>query len=361
MVFTPYVLKLNKKIEKKDVGDETMDKGILEQARQSIGPFCKVCLECNGRACRGLIPGPGGKGTGIGFIRNYEDLRKIALQMDTIHSTSTVDTSVFLFGETLSLPVFAGPVGAVKMHYSDAYDDLSYSEALIDGCVREQTLAFTGDGVDDAVFEGTVKAIERQHGFAIPTIKPWQVNEVIKKIQMSEGAGAKAIAMDIDAAGLSILAAQGKPVSPKPVHELRAIINATHKPFIIKGIMTVEAAKKAVEVGAYGIVISNHGGRVLDETPSTISCLREIANAVGGQIKILIDGGFRSGLDVFKALALGADGVLIARPFVTAVYGGGAKAVAALMAQYRVELRNAMVMTGCSTIDDIRERHVRFL
>lgn len=338
-----------------------MDQALIEQAKENIGLYCKVCLECNGRACRGVIPGPGGKGTGLGFIRNYEDLKKIALKMDTIHSTYTVDTSIFLFGETFSLPVFAGPIGAVKMHYSDFYDDLSYSQTLIDGCVREQSLAFTGDGVDDSVFESTAKAIELNHGYGVPTIKPWLVNEVIKKIQLSEKAGAKAIAMDIDAAGLSILAAQGKPVSPKPIHELRAIINATHKPFILKGIMTVEGALKALEAGAYAIVVSNHGGRVLDETPSTISCLPEIAKAVGGKMKIFIDGGFRSGLDVFKALALGADAVIIARPFVTAAYGGGAKGVAALMAQYRVELRNAMIMTGCATLDEISEKHVKWL
>lgn len=338
-----------------------MDKATIEHAKKSIGPYCMVCINCNGISCRGKIPGPGGKGTGIGFIRNYEDLRKYALNMDTIHDVKEADTSILLFGEKFSLPVFSGPIGAVQIHYSDLYDDLSFSEEVIKGCVSEKTLAFTGDGVDDKVFLGTAKAIKNNGGFGVPTIKPWQIDEVLRKFEIAENSGAKAIAMDIDAAGLAMLAAQGKPVSPKPVHVLRAIVNATKMPVILKGIMTVEAALKAVEVGAYAIVVSNHGGRVLDETPSTIAVLPEIVKAVNGKVKVLIDGGFRSGLDVFKALALGADGVIIARPFVTAAYGGGAKAVASLVAQYRNELKDAMIMTGCSKIEDIQEKHVRKL
>jgi isopentenyl diphosphate isomerase/L-lactate dehydrogenase-like FMN-dependent dehydrogenase len=122
--------------------------------------------------------------------------------------------------------------------------------------------------------------------------------------------------------------------------------------------MTVAGAEKALKAGAYGIVVSNHGGRVLDETPSTLSVLPEISKAVGGKLKIFIDGGVRSGLDVFKALALGADAVLIARPFVTAVYGGGADGVSLYVENLQAELINAMLMTGCQTLNDIDESKV---
>ena len=91
---------------------------------------------------------------------------------------------------------------------------------------------------------------------------------------------------------------------------------AAGKPFILKGIMTVSGAKKALEAGASGIVVSNHGGRVLDQCPATAEVLPAIADAVGGRMTILVDGGIRTGMDVFKALALGADAVLIGRPFV---------------------------------------------
>ena len=98
-------------------------------------------------------------------------------------------------------------------------------------------------------------------------------------------------------------------------------------PFIAKGIMTARGAIKAVEAGVDAIVVSNHGGRVLDQCPATAEVLPAIVEAVQGKVKIFVDGGIRSGVDVFKALALGADGVLICRPFVTAVYGGGMEGV----------------------------------
>ena len=92
--------------------------------------------------------------------------------------------------------------------------------------------------------------------------------------------------------------------------------------------MTVKGALKAEQAGAAAIVVSNHGGRVLDQCPATAEVLPEIAAALKGTgVKVLVDGGIRTGVDVFKALALGADGVLICRPFVTAVYGGGAEGV----------------------------------
>ena len=94
--------------------------------------------------------------------------------------------------------------------------------------------------------------------------------------------------------------------------------------------MTVKGARKALEAGAAGIVVSNHGGRVLDGVPATAAVLPAIADAVKGQMTVLVDGGIRTGVDVCKALALGADAVILARPYVTAVYGGGIEGVKAL-------------------------------
>lgn len=324
-------------------------------ARLNIGPHCKVCPECNGIACKGRIPGPGGKGTGAGFIRNYLDIKKIALNLDTIHNAKNISTECNMFGKTFELPVFAGPVGAVQLHYSDLYDDMTYSEAVLKGCKAAGSIAFTGDGVKDEVFIGTMDATKKIGGHGIPTIKPWSKEEVIERIKLAENANVPAIAMDIDAAGLSILAAQGKPVYPMSASELREIIESTKLPFLLKGIMTVKGAQKAAEAGVYGIIISNHGGRVLDETPSTISVLPEIVKAVGGRIKIIIDGGFRSGIDVYKAIGLGADAVIIARPYVTAVYGGGEESVTSFTKQLKSELENAMLMTGCEKLSDISE------
>ncbi|HUW69121.1 MAG TPA: alpha-hydroxy-acid oxidizing protein [bacterium] len=326
---------------------------IVAKAKTNIGPYCRVCPECNGIACKGMIPGPGGKGTGLGFIRNYQELRKIRLVMDTVYEPKPVSTRSSLFGREFSLPVFAAPVGAVGLHYSNAYDDLTYSAAVLDGCKAAGTAAFTGDGVKDEVYRGTIDAIKAIGGHGIPTIKPWSLAEVVTKARMAEDAGAFAFAMDIDAAGLIVLAMQGKPVSPMPVETLARIAASVKIPFILKGVMTPAGALKALEAGASGIVVSNHGGRVLDETPSTIEVLSDIVDVVGDRMTILIDGGFRTGLDVFKALALGADGVLIGRPFTWSVYGGGAEGVTLYMNRVQAELAEAMLMTGAATIDAI--------
>lgn len=332
---------------------------LIENAKKNIGIYCKVCKECNGISCRGKIPGPGGKGLGLGFIRNYNKLREVEVNMDTVYEFKGINTEIELFSKKFKYPIFASPIGGVQLHYSDLYNDLSYSVELVNGCHSAGTIAFTGDGVKDEVFTGTLEAIKKNNGFGIPTIKPWSKEEVIKKIKLSEEAGAFAVAMDIDAAGLSILAAQGKPVSPLSKDDLKEIINSTHLPFILKGVMSKEVAKKAIDAGVYGIIVSNHGGRVLDETPSTIEVLKEIVNEVDKKIKVFIDGGFRSGLDVFKALALGADAVLIARPYATAVYGGSREGVKLYTEKLGKELEDTMIMTGCSSLKDIDEKKVK--
>ena len=326
---------------------------VMKEAKADIGPYCKVCPVCNGIACKGQIPGPGGKATGSVFIRNYAKIQDIKVNLDTLYGKTKTDTTLELFGKTFDLPVFTAPVGAVQMHYSDKYNDLTYSQAVLEGARQSGTVAFTGDGAVDAVYEGTIEAIKALGGWGIPTIKPWEMPTIDKKVKMAEDAGAMAIAMDIDAAGLAFLAKQDKPVGPLSMEQLKQITSSNKLPFILKGVMTVKGALKALEAGVSAIVVSNHGGRVLDQTPATIEVLPEIVEAVQGRMKVLIDGGFRSGLDVFKALALGADGVMICRPFVTAVFGGGQEGVIAYYDQLKTELVDAMVMTGANTLDEI--------
>ena len=115
---------------------------------------------------------------------------------------------------------------------------------------------------------------------------------------------------------------------------------------------------RAVEAGAAGIVVSNHGGRVLDTVPATLDALPAIAAAVQGRIPLLLDGGVRRGTDVFKALALGASAVLIGRPYVHALATAGALGVAHLLRTLREELEIAMVLCGCRTLSDIDRSRV---
>ena len=144
------------------------------------------------------------------------------------------------------------------------------------------------------------------------------------------------------------------PAGSKTVEQLAEIAKMAGKPFIVKGIMTVKGALKAKQAGAAAIVVSNHGGRVLDQCPATAEVLPAIVEALKGSgVKILVDGGLRSGVDVFKALAMGADAVIIARPFVSAVYGGGEEGVKLYIDKIGGELSDAMTMCGAKSLKDI--------
>ena len=154
---------------------------------------------------------------------------------------------------------------------------------------------------------------------------------------------------------IALYMALGGEDTPLAVDELKEIVKLMNgKPFILKGIMTVNGAKKALEAGASGIVVSNHGGRVLDQCPATAEVLPAIVDAVGGKMTILVDGGIRTGMDVFKALALGADAVLIGRPFVNMVYGGGAEGVQVYVDKLKAELADTMAMCGAHKLSDIK-------
>ena len=326
---------------------------ILANARTCSGPHCKACPVCNGLACKNTMPGPGAKGIGTGAIRNYQKWQELCVNMDTICENKPVDTTARLFGREFVLPVFAAPVGAMQLHYGDKYNDLEYNDILVSACAQAGIAAFTGDGTNPAVVEAAAEALKKSGGLGVPTIKPWNIETIREKMDLVKAAAPFAIAMDIDAAGLPFLKNLTPPAGSKTVEELKEIVKIAGKPFILKGIMTVSGAKKALEAGASGIVVSNHGGRVLDQCPATAEVLPAIVDAVGGKMTVLVDGGIRSGMDVFKALALGADGVLIARPFVTMVYGGGADGVQVYVEKLRAELADAMAMCGAHSLSDI--------
>ena len=326
---------------------------VLKSARGNMGPYCKVCPVCNGAACKNQMPGPGAKGVGDNAVRNYQKWQEIRVNMDTIHENKPIDTSVELFGRTFKYPFFAGPVGAMTLHYGEKYDDLAYNNLLVDACAKGGIAAFTGDGTNAKVMEGATAAIKAAGGAGIPTVKPWNLETIREKMELVKASGSFAVAMDIDGAGLPFLKNLTPPAGNKTEDELREVAEMAGVPFIIKGIMTRRGALKAKDAGAAAIVVSNHGGRVLDQCPATAEVLEDIVEAVGGRMKILVDGGLRSGVDVFKALAMGADGVLLGRPFVTAVYGGAAEGVQCYIDKIGGELEDTMRMCGANTISDI--------
>ena len=325
-------------------------------ARGNIGPYCKACPVCDGRGCRNTVPGPGAKGTGTVAIRNYAAWQDVLVNMDTLHAPFEADTACTMLGRELSLPVMIGPVGDVQRHYGKKYNTVGYNECVLRAAEREGTLAWTGDGLDARIMADSCDLISKLDGAGVVTVKPWDANTLDAKLAQALAARPAAVAMDIDAAGLPFLKGQNPPAGAKDEGRVAEVVAACHEegiPFVLKGVMTPAAAERAARAGADGIVVSNHGGRVLDGVPATALVLPGIADAVGDDLEVLVDGGVRSGLDVFRALALGAKACLVCRPFVVAAFGDGADGVSALLCQLKGELADAMEMCGAATVADI--------
>ena len=313
---------------------------ILKEAAGLMGPYCKACPVCNGRACGNCVPGPGSKLPGNTAARNYDKWQEIFVNMDTLCPNADVDTSFELFGKKFSAPVFIAPLGALPLHYGDKYDDITYNRVLINSAANYGICAMTGDGEFPKLIPDAVDEMSKIGGIGIPTIKPWNKEVVFEKLDYVKAHDVFAVAMDVDGAGLPFLKKLSPNAGSKSVDEMREIIDYAGKPFIIKGIMTVKGAEKAVEAGASAIVVSNHGGRVQGCTPATAEVLPAIAKAVKGKVKIFVDGGIRSGVDVFKAIGLGADAVLIGRPVVPFIYAEGEEGFKVYMDRIVSQLRD---------------------
>lgn len=329
-------------------------KELMDEARKNIGPYCKACYVCDGRACGNSLPGPGSKGPGNGANRNYEKWQELCLNMDTIGDNSAADSGYEFYGKALRMPVLAAPMGAMKLHYGEKYDDMEYNKLLVKACVDNGTIALLGDNPSIDAFRGIMEAaLVETGGEAIPTIKPWNKEAIFERIDIAKALGVKHIAMDIDAAGLPFLKQLNPNAGSKTVEELKEIIDYAGLPFILKGIMTPKAAEKAIAAGVSSIVVSNHGGRVMPALPSTCEVLPSIVKVVAGRVKVIVDGGVRSGADVYRALALGAESVLIGRPVVTAIYGGGAEGLKLYLDKIHTEFIDIMNMTGTKKLSEI--------
>jgi isopentenyl diphosphate isomerase/L-lactate dehydrogenase-like FMN-dependent dehydrogenase len=322
---------------------------IRSSAREALKGFCRVCPVCDGRVCAGEVPGMGGTGTGAAFRENLEALRRYRLNLRTLHAVKAVDVSVELFGTTLAMPILAAPMAGTTYNMGGKLSEAAFISAVIGGARDAGTFGMCGDGADAGMYESGLAAISAAGGLGAAILKPRAQDEIVKRLRMAEAAGALAVGMDIDGAGLVTMALKGQPVGPKTPQELAEIIGATSRPFIVKGVMTPDEAMSAAKAGAAAIVVSNHGGRVLDHTPGTAEVLPDIAAKVKGQTKVLVDGGVRSGADVLKMLALGADAVLVGRPLVVGAFGGGAEGVAAILNKLKAELVSAMLLTGTAS------------
>lgn len=325
-------------------------------ARGKMGEWCKACPVCDGKACGAHMPGPGSKGSGTMASRNRRAWERYRVVMDTLHEPFEATCSVEALGQELAVPVMIGPLGDVNRHYGPDYDTVTYNDCVLRAARAAGTLAWVGDGIGSFILDEALGVMRELDGAGVPTIKPWSMDTVHAKLDEALAVRPSFVAMDVDAAGLPFLKGNVPPAGAKSVAQLREIAERCHEdgvPFVLKGIMGVRGAEKAVEAGVDGIVVSNHGGRVLDGVTASAEVLPAIADAVGDELTVLVDGGIRTGVDVFRALALGARATLVCRPFVVATYGGGAEGVGAYLAQLAAELRDCMEMCGAQTVADI--------
>ena len=289
-----------------------------------------------GGASQNIIPAwrPGDADS---FTRYYFD----SLMLEARYLDSdTPSTKLELFGETFDTPIMT----AALSHLNNPQNGmLIYAQAAA-AC---KAVHWMGMG-EDKELEDIIATGAR----TIKIIKPHaDNNEVFRRIRHAVGAGCLAVGMDIDhsfntTGGYDVVL--GLPMKPKTTDEIKSFVKASGVPFIIKGVLSVSDARKCLEAGVAGIVISHHGGHVPYSVPP-LMVLEEIADVVKGRMKIFVDCGVVSGMDAYKCLALGADAVSVGRhlmPFLS----DGADATARRIKAMTAELARAMAVTGVTSL-----------
>ncbi len=330
-------------------------------AKEKLKGFCGVYRECDGdpsRLCQGQSYGRkigmGGVGSGHSFRNNVLALRRIKLKMDTVGSDSEPNTETTFLGRKITMPVMAASVSGVNSFGGeDIITEEEFSRNVVLGSKNAGTIGFRGDTFSYTLDEPHgINAIKEADGWGIKICKPREQEVVKEFFKLAEKANAIAVGVDLDGCGSTIMAKHKQPVFKKTKEEVKELVDSTKLPFIAKGIMSAADAQEAVDAGAKVIVVSNHGGRVLDHTPGTADVLPLIVEKIKGKATILMDGGIRTGFDVLKAVALGADGVLMGRDIIRAAVGGGTDGVTRILLHIQSTLKKAMKLTGCGTIRD---------
>lgn len=334
--------------------------------------------------------------------RNVEDLQAVALRQRVLQKADQISLETRLFDETLRLPIILAPVGLTGMY-------ARRGEVQAARAAASRGVPFTLSTVSVCPIEEVAPAIDRPMWFQLYVLRDRGFMK--SALERAKAAGVKTLVFTVDMpvpgaryrdahSGMSgpnaalrrlfqaathpawawDVGVRGRPhdlgnvsrylgkatgladyigwlganfdpsISWKDLQWIRDLWDG---PMIIKGVLDPADARDAVSLGADGIVVSNHGGRQLDGVLSTARALPPIAEAVQGRIRILLDSGVRNGLDVVRAIALGADAVMIGRPFVYALAAGGQAGVANLLDLMEKEMRVAMTLTGATSIAGI--------
>lgn len=347
----------------------------------------------------------GGANDEVTLAANSSDFSKIRLRQRVLRDVSHIDTTARLAAEPVSMPMALAPIGLAGMMSRRG-------EAQAVRVANDAGVPFTLSTVGICSLTEVKDASNKPFWFQLYMMRDREAVKSLLQRALAAGCATLVFTVDLPVTGMrhrdtrngmltnSLLTKVGKvrqlvvrpgwltdvALGGKPhtfgslaalvpdvttLNGFRAWIDAQFDPsatwtdidrlrsmwpgkLLIKGILEVDDALAAAAIGADGIIVSNHGGRQLDSVASTISKLPAIAAAVGGKVEVLVDGGVRSGVDVFKAIALGANGVLIGRPWIWALAGGGPAGLADLLATFQREFEVAMALTGVTRVGDIR-------
>lgn len=278
------------------------------------------------------------------ITREYFD--SILLEMRHIDGVKP-DTAAELFGERFSMPIAT----AALSHLNGICTEGMVKMAK--GAVMAGALCFSGMGEREELADMCKTGAK-----VIKIIKPHADNAlVLEKIRQAEEDGAFGVGMDIDHA----FNGQGEydtvcglPMKPKSMEELQGFVKAAGLPFIIKGVLSAVDARKALSIGAAGIVVSHHHG-IMDYAAPPLMLLPEIVKVTGGRIPVFVDCCIESGMDAFKALALGADAVCVGRAIIEPLKEKGAEGVRETLIGMDEELKGVMARTGCANVAAIND------
>jgi isopentenyl diphosphate isomerase/L-lactate dehydrogenase-like FMN-dependent dehydrogenase len=325
----------------------------------------------------------GGAGDEVTLRENVEAWGHWRLRPRVLNDVRGVSTATEVLGEPVRMPVLVAPVAYQRMAHPEAEAGMAAGAAAAGSVMCLSTLSTTRPA------EVAAAAPEGRHWFQLYAFK----DEAVTRALMEEAieAGFEAVVVTADAppggnrerdrrnrftlpSGLgtpSLTAAAGGEKSLS-IEDTFAMMNHAltwadvedlaaecSVPVLVKGVLTPEDAELALEHGAAGVVVSNHGGRQLDRSLATADALPEIADSVRGRGTLLVDGGIRRGVDVATALALGADAVLVGRPALWGLAAAGKEGVAAVLELLRAELELTLALLGCTTVSQLSRAHVR--
>lgn len=259
-------------------------------------------------------------------------------------NSSEADLSICLWGER-----FRSPVMTAALSHLDHFMFAGATDIYASAAAKTGTLLWLGMADDDEVERCAAKGAKM-----IEIIKPYADRDLIyRKIRHAESLGLLAVGLDIDhpfADDGSLDVVDGYPMSPVTTAELRDLCKSTSLPFIVKGVLSTYDANEAVQAGAGGLVLSHHNNRIEYALPP-LAALPEIRSKLIKPVPLFVDGEIQTGLDVFKALALGATAVSIGRPLMTAIRNGKEEGMCEYLEKVRKELAKAMSYTGCTSLD----------